>query len=299
MENFLSGFRGFRDWHVTREGNVVSLGRSAKGTATIFRFAGAKPLLHEVWIKLKDSELHWSYSFGSGASVSSRIPTDARTVSAFTVRGAPPKFATPEAEKIVQKMIKAYGALQNGMIAVESDEGNSKLILSGRRLRQDGAHFTWAYDGSVLSMRNGRSGAFYRGKAIRVILSEYVAKAGGDVDPIIRSVLAHRVPYFELFPTGASVRVVGEAGGGEHRSHIVEVATPVLKVSLFVREDNHLLDSTDSETVDRPGRVQTRHEHHFTYTHLGSTTPLSEFHLSPGIVKTLPLPSIKTVGLKG
>jgi len=295
MRKFFDGFRTFRDWNQTQSGNVITLRRSAKGAATVFKFAGSPPLLREVSIKLKDSVLDWTYSFRKGANIALSIPSDARLVSSFVAREAPPKYDSPKAKEVVEKMIKAYGALQFGTIRVKSDEGDTTLFLAGRRLREDGATFSWAYDGSILTIRNKKTRKFYRGKAIRVILAEYITKVGGEVDPIIRRIVAHRVPYLDLFPTQATVKHPGTRGD---TADILDVTSPSLKVSLFVRKDNHLMDSMESETIDTPGKVQTQTQRHFSYSHLGTPAGAGQFRLQPDSARVLPLPKLEQAGAK-
>lgn len=295
LQSFFGGFRLFPDWRVSQNGDTITLERFPKSGSTLLRFAGKDHILSEATLKTNGAFLRWSFNFvrGGSANAAFSVPSDARHVVSFSQREAPPKYKSPEAKRIVEHMLKAYGALRNGTIDIKSDEGNSHLVLSGRRLRQSDANFAWAYDGVSLSMKNLKSGMFYRGKANRAILSEYVSQVGGIVDPLIRAIIALRLPYLDLFPSTGTVKYIGSLG---KKADIIEVKSPSLQVSLFVRRDNHLLDSMESETVDRPGRVQTRNQRWFSYARMGEPSDASNFRILPGSAKVLPLPKLKILG---
>jgi hypothetical protein len=293
MRQFFSGFRAFQDWRISHNGDTVTIERFHKGTSAMFRFVGAHPMISEVALTAKGSTLDWAYTFQPGATIGLKIPSAARRVSSFTEREAPPRYKSPQARLVVERMMRAYGALRNGTIDIRSDEGNSHLILSGRCLKEIRPRCEWAYDGSVLSIHNRSTGQFYQGKAVRVILAEYVTKVGGEVDPIIRRIVSHRAPYQDLFPANGVVRLIGPVGD---KADIIEVTTPNLKLSLFVRRDNHLLDSMESETIDRPGRVQTRNQRWFRYSHMGEAGDIADFRVTAGATKVHPLPELKVLG---
>ncbi len=292
LRKFLAEFRGFKDWVTTTNGDLVTLQRSVKGASTMFRFEGSQPLLNEVQIEVKGSVLHWIFTFHPRASLALAMPGDARKVSSFMEREAPPKYASQAARAVVERMMKAYGRLQNGVIDVSSGAGASRIVLSGRWLREDLGTFSWAYDGSILTMHNKRTRKFYRGKAVRVILSEYVTKAGGGVDPLIHSIVGHTVPYQDLFPKEATVKQVGTAGSDD----VLDVKSPWLRLSLFVNRDTHLLDSMEAETRDKSGQVLSRSTRRFQYSGLGISSPLELFRLSAGLSKVLPLPKVNELG---
>jgi hypothetical protein len=293
MRGFFQGFRLFNDWRITKNGDTVRIERFPKGGSTMFRFSGSRHLLSEALLKTNGSSIHWNFDFQAGAKIALTIPDDARPVVSFSQREAPPKYKSPEAKEVVEKMLKAYGAFRNGTVDIKSDEGSLHLVISGRRLIEKNSLFEWAYDGTSLSIKNHRTGGYYRGKAKRVIISEYVAVLGGEVDPLIRPMLAQRLPYLDLFPSTGVVRLIGSLGT---QADILEVKSSTLKVSLFVRRDNHLLDSMESETVDRPGRVQTRNQRWFTYSRLGEPTDVANFRLLPGKANIQPLPKHKILG---
>ncbi len=293
MQTFFSAFKRFPDWRTSHSGDVLTVQRLPKGSSTMFRFIGAKPLLHEVSYKDKAAWFHWNFDFRPGSKTVLNVPADARSVTAFTQKEAPPKYVTKEAKSISEKMLRAYSALQNGTIDVDSDvDGHSTLLIAGKRLRENRSRFMWAYDGSTLTIKNGKTGKFYRGKAMRVILSEYVTAVGCEVDPIIRRIVAHKGPFADLFPKGATVRLVGSVGT---TADILEITSWSLKVSLFVRRDNHLIDSMESETVEHAGKVQTRSTRRFKYSHLGESAGLTRFRPDPGYGNVYPLPKIKGV----
>ncbi len=293
MALFFNKFAGFKDWDLTRNGSVITLLRRSKGTETMFRFIGAHPLVSEVSIKLKDSRLHWTYTYKPTGALALKIPVDANNVYSFTLRAAPPKFASKAAEQVIQKMTRAYAGLKNGQIEVSGREGQSTLLLGGKKLREDRPGFVWTYDGSVLSILNRRTHKFYKGKTIRVTLSEYVVAAGAEVDPIIRRIIAHRVPFGDLFPTSAKVKISGTVNLGSGPSDIVQVTGTSPRSSIFVRKDTHLLESIESETIDERGKVQSKGMRQFKYLHLGIPPAAAKFQINPSGYRALPLPKLK------
>ena len=293
LGSFFARFRGATDWSVKRNGGIVSIGRYTNKSANLFKFSERTGLLREVWANQKGAQLDWAFEFKSGADLTLNVPRSANLVTSFTVREAPPKFVNGEAKKVATEMQEAYRTLKYGTIHVQSGKVQTTLYISDKRLREDRPNFSWAFDGSTLDILNRKTGKFYSGKAIRVLLSEYITKVGGEVDPILLRIMAHKVPYQDLFPRGGVVRLVGSAGPGWKKSDILDITSPTLKVSAFVRQVNHLLDSVSSETVDRPGRIQTRSERYFTYEGLGSPPSRELFRLNNGGVKVLPLPKIE------
>ena len=292
LASFFSKFVGFHDWHVLHKNGLISVARYSGGATTIFWFSEATYLLKEVALNIKGSTLDWNYKFKSGASTDLTIPSDARKVSSFYVREAPPKYKSAEAKAVVEKLLHAYSGLQYGKIDIQGDDGAIRLFLDGRRLREERQHFVWAYDGKVLTMRNLSTGAFYSGKAIRVILSEYITKVGGEVDPLIRRLIAHRGPYQDLFPSHSIVKLVGSFGSGAHLCDVIDVTSSALKVSIFVRRTDHLIESMESVTVDQRGKTQSLGNRRFTYTGIGSEPSSVQYHLDSGSSKVQPLPKV-------
>ena len=292
MRSFFDKFSGFKDWHVFHKNGLVSIARSTRDTTTIFWFAEGTYLLKEAAWNIKNSTLDWKFDFKRGASTELRIPNNARRVASFYVKEAPPVYKSAAAKAVVEKLLSAYSKLQYGRIDIVADDGNSRIFLDGKRLREERQRFTWAFDGKNLTMKNLRTGAFYSGKAIRVVLSEYITKVGGEVDPIIRRLIAHRTPYQDLFPSHATVSLVGTFGTGNNVSDIIEVNSNTLKVSVFVRRADHLIESMESVTIDRLGHNQSLGNRRFKYIDIGSEPKNVEYHLGAGGTKVLPLPKV-------
>jgi len=292
LSSFFSRFVGFRDWHILHKNGLISVARYSGGATTIFWFSEGTYLLKEVALHVKGSTLDWKYTFHRSASTDLMIPSDARKVSSFYVREAPPKYKSPQAKAVVEKLLHAYSGLRYGKIDIQSDDGAIRLYLDGGRLREDRQHFVWAFDGKALTMRNLTTGRFYSGKAHRQILSEYITQVGGEVDPLIRRIIAHRGPYQELFPSHSTVELVGLFGTGSHLCDVINVTSVGLKVSVFVRRIDHLIESMESVTVDQHGKTQSLGNRRFTYTGIGSEPSSVKFHLDPGTSKILPLPKV-------
>ena len=293
MKNFFAQFRLFRDWSISKNGSTTTLLRRSKDSETMFRFEGAQPLLSEVMIRIPKSKLHWMLHYQSAVSLGLHIPKDANQVYTFTVKAAPPKFANAAAKSVVDKMTKAYAGLKFGVVEVASKEGTSHLYMGGRRLKEDRATFVWSYDGTILSVFNKRTKQFYQGKAPRPLIAEYVVEVGCEVDPIIRKIVANRVPFGDLFPTQATVALKGAVDTGNGMASIIQISKVNPSTALFVREDNHLLDSLESVTVDRRGRILSESKVQYRYSSLGEMPRGIAFSVESGRAKALPLPEIK------
>lgn len=293
MKAFLGRFRGFADWSIKKRSGATTLYRATKGAATMFRFDGDRGLLREVMITIPKSRLHWTFRFSKSANTALEIPSDASTVYTFTLRAAPPKYASADAKQTMDRMLSAYSHLKSGIILVSSRDGNEKLYLSGRKLREERAGFQWTYDGAILSVWNKKTNRFYRGKATRVVLSEYVVAVGAEVDPILRRNLAHRVPFADLLVTGSTVKSVGSSMTNGVGTEILQISGMGPNTSIFVRKDNHLLQSIAAETVDKAGKMLTQSTREYTYRNIGELAPSSVFELKPPDGKVLPLPNVK------
>ncbi len=293
LRSFFAPYRALKDWSATRSNGLVSVGRSAKGTGQIFRFDASSGLLKEVWFSEKGASADWKFTIRSGGQVALAVPTDAKRVSSFYVREAPPVYRSREAKAAVEAMLKRYGNFSAGKIDIDSDGSESTIYLNGRRVREDTRSFSWSYDDGILTVLNHATGRVNQGKATRPILAEYLSKLGADVDPLIMRILARRTPYQELFPAQAVVSMAGSAGSGDRLADIITVKASTVRLSMFINHTSHLLDSLESETSDLNGRTLTRTFRRFAYSQLENGPGHHLFHIETHGANPSPLPSVE------
>jgi|GEM_PF-1404706 len=295
--SFLAQFKLGPEWNVTQGAGITTLFRKVGKSDTTIRFDGKSMLLKDLTVKIPKSNLKWSFQFSTASKTDLSIPTDAIQVSSFTVQSVPPRFKSALAKQVVDKMVYAYRTLNAGVIEVEDSENpdrNAKLTIGGRWLREDRKSFSWAYNGKTLTVYDRRTNKVYQGEAARPIIAEYVVKVGCEVDPIIRRLLQKRAPFSDLLSPKALVSHKGIIGSGNTSSDIIQVSEVNPQASIFVRQDNHLVDSIELEAVDRNGRVISRSNEMFHYTGIGTMPRAVDFKIDTGSAKVQPLPEIKT-----
>jgi hypothetical protein len=187
-------------------------------------------------------------------------------------------------------MIDANRRFTSGTIDVEGDDGHVRISLSGRKLREDQPRLSYAYDGRVLTVVDRRRDAFYRGAANRSTVTDLIAELRGRVDPISRQILQRRVPYEEILSPRLTVALAGQAQSGGTASDILRLTDARSRVSMFVRRDNHLVESVTSDVLDASGHSMASSTRSFRYSRLGKVS----FTLIPKKgQKVLPLPKLK------
>jgi hypothetical protein len=294
MQAFLLSMRKLTGWRLrtTPDGAVAT--RAAGGSTTDLRFYPKTGLVHRVDVTTGKNEIHWSFEYARGGPTALRPPASARLVSAFTVSLVPPKYTTPRARRIAEDVVAAYRGLKNGEIIVDGDDGHATIYLTGRKLREDQPHLTYAYDGSRLSILGGKANAFYAGPSVRRAVPDYVAEIGGRVDPISRQILQRKVPFQEVFAPRVAVSYSGEMTMGGGSFDLLKLEFPRGRVSLFVRRSDHLLDGAVTESLDDQGHLLARSARRFHYAMIGRPQPDYRFIVTrrAGQAK-LPLPPLK------
>jgi hypothetical protein len=253
-------------------------------------FDKGRPLIRKLDVLSPENQAHWTFDYSAGAPISYMAPRSARLVSAFTVTPEPPRYASPAAQRTTRAMIDANRRFTSGTIDVEGDDGHVRISLSGRKLREDQPRLSYAYDGRVLTVVDRRRDAFYRGAAIRSTVPDLIAELRGRVDPISRQILQRRVPYEEILSPRLTVALAGQAQSGGTASDILRLTDARSRVSMFVRRDNHLVESVTSDVLDASGHSMASSTRSFRYSRLGKVS----FTLIPKKgQKVLPLPKLK------
>ncbi|MEZ0325757.1 MAG: hypothetical protein ACAH95_07610 [Fimbriimonas sp.] len=259
-------------------------------------FGAKNHLLRELMMKGRGSELHWTIVYDA-LKVGFGPPADARRVSAFTVAEAPPKFATREAKRSYERMIRAAAGIRTGTVLIRDQDVSVRLAFQGRSIREGRSGFVWVFDGSSLSVHNSITKKFYRGMARRSDVIDVIAKLGGRVDPWSRYVLLRRVPFKDIVGSGDSVSVGGSMTISGVERTILRAVRARKRVSFSVRSDNRLPDSIQVELLDLDSRLLSSSRRTYEYVRLNGTQPAAEFHLVPPKgTRVLPLPAIKILG---
>lgn len=295
MSTFFAALKRAKGWRLRRDPNVYVVSREygsgAAFSRTVLRFDLATSFLRSIYAVTGKNEIRWMFEFSLGGSTSYAPPAGARLVSAFTVAPAPPKYKNATAKRTTERMIAANRDLTRGEIEVSDDDGSGRILLDGRKVREDRGLFSYAYDGKILAIVDRKTHTFYRGAVVRSTVPDYVAAVGGRVDVVSRQIFGHRIPFQEVLEPGLTVSVTGQAARAGPLCDIVEMTKPGTRMSFFIRKDNHLVDSVTTETLDNRGRMLTSSSRRFDYTRLGVALPDTLFHLNPAVgQRVLPMP---------
>jgi hypothetical protein len=301
MKKLFESLKAMPNWKVSPGPGVTKLTRKGaiKGqnlSEARVLFGAKDRLLRELLMKGRGSELHWTIAYNT-PKVGFSTPADARSVSAFTVAEAPPRFATAEARRIYDAMVKAAAKLRSGTVLIRDQEDSVRFAFQGRSVREGRPGFIWVFNGSTLSVYNSAAQKFYRGRARRSDVIDIVAKLGGRVDAWSRYVLLRRVPFKDIIGSGDVVSVGGTMTIGGVERTILRATRPRKRLSFSVRKDNRLPDSIQIEVLDLDGRLLSSSKRTYDFLRLNGAQPPAEFSLpAPKGLKVLPLPVIKVFG---
>ncbi len=258
LDAFLSGMRSLPGWAVSARGSKVTISRQStlagKRAYTELAF-DSQHHLAGFESRAGGTTVDWKFSYHTPRMSTSRVPKDARIVKVFTERERPPKYASHEAERIARSTQNAYGALRSARIDTDGAEGAKHLYWSGARIGESDPSWSWLYDGRTLTIVDKRGAKIMKGPLKSHEILATVAEAGFRVDPLLRDVLLRVAPYSELFPTNATVRIVGAGAVDGKPCDILQVSAPTVRTTAFVRRDNHLFASVGTDSVDRSGHV--------------------------------------------
>ncbi|AIE83610.1 hypothetical protein [Fimbriimonas ginsengisoli] len=303
LATFYDGLKNVRGWSLRKESRRTVLSRQAKiagGYArSVLVFDPGIPLLRRMDVSSPGSAVHWTFDYSRGGPVSYSPPRSAKSVDTFTVAPEPPRYANAAAKRTTEAMMRAYRTLSRGIVEVEGDDGRVRVSLSGRKVREDQERLSYAYDGKVLTISDPRTNSFYRGAVGRVAVPEVVAAIRGRVDPLVRQIFQHRVPFSDVVGPLASIAIAGQVQSQGVSCDILRITDPRSRVSIFVRRDNHLAASVSTDVLDRNRRTLVTTTRNFGYSRLGVSPPASLFVLSPARGQRLkPLPKLVTPKIK-
>lgn len=295
---FLSQIAGEKGWKVQGDSkSAIPLEKLLLDSRTGHRalaFYRQSHLLASLDATTNRARIHWRFEYSKPELVRLKIPTNARPVSSFSATPELPSFKSESARRVTKDLIGGYQSLRQGVIEVDSDDGHAVITFAGFKIREVHDNFLYAYDGKVLSVRNLVKKSFYSGKIARDFIPEVVSKVAGRVDPLARQFLSRTAPFKDIFWPGSTVSLSGEMQTEGTTCDILKVEFPGGRNSVFVRRDNHLVDSLSTDAVDANGRSLASSTRRFKYRDFGVAKPISVFRLSPiPSEKVAPLPKVR------
>jgi len=296
MKAFLDQTRAVKGWSVSHKHGMDLLVRMQPGgkKMDVLGFDPNSHLLRRVDVGTNETGVRWTFDYSAPRALSLRPPASARRVTAFTVAPEPPHYVTKEAERITKAMLDAESRLTVGVIAIDGSAGKTRIWLDGKKVREDGPHVTYAFDGQTLAILNRDRHVFYRGSAIRSTIPDLVAQVGASADPILRQILQHRIPFREAIRPNMKVSVAGQMTLPEGVCDTLSLDGGRTRVTMFVRRRDHLVAGMMTVISDNNGRPIATSNRRFTYGGIGVKPSAKSFVLpsKPG-QEVLPLPEVK------
>lgn len=295
MKAFFDQTRKVPGWSLTHKHGMDLLIRPQPGVKKldVLGFDSSSHLLRRVDVGVTQSGVRWTFDYSSPRAISFRPKASARFVTAFTVAPEPPKYMTTEAEHVTKTMLDAEARLTAGTIVIDSSEGHTRIGLGGKRVREDGAHLSYAFDGKVLTILDRDKGRFYRGTAIRSTIPDLIVQLGLGVDPILRQILQHHIPFREAIRPNMKVSLQGRMTMPDGPCDILSLDGGRTRVTMFVRRRDHYVAGIMTQILDNSGHTIATSNRRFRYENVGIAPPADHFTLSPKPgQEVLPLPEL-------
>ena len=280
-DRYLRPLRALSGWRSTPRGLVRRT--TAAGKVSLSRLdldpAGRLRAFH---VAFPGSTLDWSFEYGPVRPAV--VPAGLKRVEAFTARLRPPRYASPAAKVAVDRLLRAGGAVRDAIVRLD---GASTLWLGGSRVRYESGRTGFAYDGRVLTV--AAPARAYQGRSSRAAVIDYVAATLGAVDPLVRTFLVRAVPFAELFPPEARVRLVGTMSANGQACDVLDVASSRFHASIFARKRDGLPLSIETSVLDDRGNAVSTSRRTLEWPSLGTPLPRAIFALRLSS-KPAPLP---------
>jgi hypothetical protein len=172
-----------------------------------------------------------------------------------------------DSHAVVNAMEAAFGKLDDCIVTIRSDEGNTTIDLLGKRVREEQPSLVWAFDGKTIYLRDRMKHIFVSGKILRHRAVEVVSKVTGRrVDVVTRALLYRRTPLEEAF-IDSTVRIQGFVEPNGVPCDILESESHIAKTTIFVRRSDHLPQSVSTATII-DGKTVSVTDRTFTYEKL-------------------------------
>lgn len=301
MGEFLKPFRDLQDWKVRTGSGSVVLVRDVKvpggRNQSVFRFEAKTYRLTSVSLSSPEAWQKWTIRYLNPAKPNLSIPTSWRTVDAFTVAAAPPKFADGTSRRVIQTMLDAYAALDQVTLLVKDGKSETLILHDAPKLRERSSAMEFSYDGKTLSLVRHRTKEFLQGEISPAGVVMVLAQLGEAVEPFSRDVLQGQVPNKSLLGSEFKVTSSGSfrAPSGVN-CDVISAVSARNQMTLMVRQDLKLLDALTATVLDTNGRILGSSAKRYRYLGVGRSTPAEQFVLKvPTGYQVGKLPAIKKV----
>jgi hypothetical protein len=297
LSTLFLGFKQMKNWQTSTVNGGTRLARRGGNEPTITVQLQKDRLLRELTMTQGKDQLQWRITYSPLKPATYTPPANARLVASFLTAEAPPKYASKAGEQLAIASQRAMGALLSGLVIVDHDEGQTRVVFDQRRLREGQPNVIWMYDGTTLAIHNRKANRFYRGPARRGDVLDIVTAVGGRVDPFTRSILLRRVPFKEALSGGMTVAIAGEMKLNGVEGTILRGIGDRRRVSMLVRKDNRLVQSITTDLMSAQGQVMSTSNRTIQYLRINATQPQEEFAVTPPRGVTVqPLPQVNPFG---
>jgi hypothetical protein len=278
----VSGFKG----HADPQGYTLTRPGKGKGDYSTFLF-NRNHLLQRVSVLRGGNVFVWSIGYGN-PSKRPTIPSGGQQVAAFHKHRPLPQYATVGARTLSLQVLRAARKIRPSQIVIKRPGQQTVVFWNHGKVRQNGDHSSWSYDGKKLWVSVGNS--FYEGKASHADALNYLAYLTKGEETLARAFLLQVNPFDEFFDPDSTVRIVGPMSVEGTPSTILQIEGRATKSSLIIKDGNNMVEEVWTDTIDSHRKVLSHDEASFHYLPLPSDSP-SLFQLpKPPHAKLKPLP---------
>ncbi|MCB8932769.1 MAG: hypothetical protein M9921_04000 [Fimbriimonadaceae bacterium] len=263
---FLARYEQVTNWQMVRKPGLLRLQHATGASSARFDLDASQFTLRAVHLEIPNGTLDWTFRYSAAPPRIDFAPAGSWIeVPAFYV-GAAATYADAQAKALANKSIRAYENYRRGAFTVGGSDGSVSAAVDGREGLQRGADYQWVFDGRAATLE--LPGGAYSGKCSLMELLSALSAANRPIDPFLRLLLARRNPMRELLGPGMKARVVGSIVREGVPCDILEIASPGVRISAWIRKDNGLIAVLSTENRDAKGKLVSESEKVFAYTPL-------------------------------
>lgn len=273
-------FRGTKGWTKTEDAKTIRLlryvGPEKDRVGAAFFFDKKTYLLKgATFMGGPSNVMAWRYEYGAKPKdISFRPPATALKVSSFLETRPQPSYADPIARRVAEASARAYDSLRHVELVVASSAGKHRIWMSSGRVRERQGNIDWSYANGWLTVLNLKKNRVYKGKTPYAQVPNYLQKLGLRMDPIIRQLGQRKNPMRVMLHERAKVRRIGAITDRGAMCDILQLEDSKLRVSVWVRQKDRLLQSVETRHLDENGKTVLSSTRDFQYMSLGK--PLAQ-----------------------
>ncbi len=226
MKDFLAAFKAAGKWTETSgNGKPIKLNYIEKLNIMELTMDPKTGRLVNALIANDKGRVEWKITY----SPLKNRPDPANVKGAFAVKNFNETLAKPNApinrNEAMTKIFDRHEPGQSFGYLVDDEGERVKILSTPNIVAQDDGILLWTYSNGMLTIRNLKSKAVYRGKASASQVIDAVANAGSRVDPILRDVLLEINPFRGMLEQGGSSVVTSRQGSKFVTTAKVETTT--------------------------------------------------------------------------